>query len=115
MERNKLTYVAGMLTAGGIKSRPKQIYYMFKAIKAGIKLMKSGHDVYIPHLGILIDMVSKKKFPYSQWIELGHNVLQRCDTIFLMKDWEFSPGSISEFVLAKSLDLELMYENELNK
>ena len=110
MKRNKLIYVAGMLTAGETKSRLKQIYYMFKAIRVGIKLMKSGHDVYIPHLSLMIDMISRKKFSYSRWMELDQNIMQRCDAIFFMKNWAFSLGSVTEFRLAQNLNLELMYE-----
>ena len=110
--RKKLIYVAGILSNGGKNSRSKQIYYMFKAIKSGIKLMTEGYDIYIPHLSVLVDIVSRKKFGYDQWIELDQNLLGRFDGIYLMKNWQQSSGSAEEYFIAKYLELEILFEDK---
>jgi len=111
-KRKKLIYVAGILTSGGKNSRLKQFYYMIKAIKSGIKLMNEGYDVFIPHLSVLIDIVSRKKFGYDQWIELNQNILGRFDGIYLLKNWQQSSGSAEEYFISKYLELEILFENK---
>ena len=110
--RKKLIYVAGTLTNGGKKSRLKQIYCMFKAIKSGIKLMTEGYDAFIPHLSLLTDIISRKKIGDSRWIEWGQNILGRFDAIYLMKGWQHSQGSAEEYFISKYLGLEILFEDK---
>jgi len=39
-------------------------------------------------------------------------ICERCTAIYMLSGWQKSPGAMSEYNLAKCLELELLYEEE---
>ena len=107
--KKKLVYVSGPLTNGGKRSKIGQVICLFRAIRTGIRLMSKGYDIVIPHLTLLVDFVSpRNKITYNDWLEQSINILERCDAICMMENWETSKGARKEYVKAKYLNLEIL-------
>ena len=43
------------------------------------------------------------------------SALMKCDAIYMLNDWGQSRGARIEYVIAKELGLEIIYEGEFNQ
>lgn len=47
---------------------------------------------------------------YNQYIKMSLCMLEMCDTIYMLKDWENSVGAKLEWEFAKANNYKIMYE-----
>lgn len=93
-------YISGGIS--GIKN------YLDKFAKAEEMLLNEGHDVINP-ARIL------SQFPvdteYVEYMTNSLRLLDKCDTIFLMRDWEDSYGARIEFVYSQATGKNIIFES----
>jgi hypothetical protein len=78
-----------------------------KARLVSQKLWQQGFIVICPHLNTAnFDGIC----PDDIWLNGYLEILKRCDSIYMMKDWEQSQGAVKELSLAKELDKKVHYE-----
>lgn len=106
----ELVYIAGPLTYGGKASKIKCLINLYKAMKAGMMLMRMGYDVVIPHFTLLLDYMFKHNFDYERWLQQGINTLKRCDKIYFCEGWKKSKGSLIEHYIAEENNIQIMIE-----
>ena len=70
------------------------------------ELLSYGYVVFNP--AVLPD-----GFEYSDYMALDLLILSRCDAIFLLRDWNNSPGARLEYEEAKRLGLQVLTEDDL--
>lgn len=112
----RVIYVAGKYTAktefnhmdkAGIS---KNIYI---AELASWKLWKKGWAVITPHKNTShFERYEDDELSYEAWINGGLELLNRSDAIFMLNNWEDSPGSRKEFDFAKSKGKQIFYEKD---
>ncbi len=72
------------------------------------RLWQEGFIVICPHLntarfdGICSDDI---------WLRGYVEILKRCDSIYMLKDWQHSVGARAELDVAKSMDKKIYYED----
>ncbi len=89
---------------------PGILWHIYKARRAAVRLSEKGYVVFTPHLNWgLFDGHQPDKF----WLGCGLAMLVKCDTIFLLKGWHKSKGSLAEVNKALDLKLEIVHEGEL--
>jgi hypothetical protein len=47
---------------------------------------------------------------YKDYLLYDLECLAKCDAIYMLKDWEFSPGARAEFEFAKACGIQFFYE-----
>lgn len=120
--KQKLIYISGkmgekVLSAATIK----------KFQRAQDKLLKDGWAIFNPasekyQLDTLkhVTIESKKwrdlkwgEFDWYAWTLLWDmHALAICDAIYMLNDWELSPGATAEHAYAKACKKEIIYEEE---
>ena len=65
----------------------------------------------------IIDVINPAKvnsylpeLSYNQYIKMSLCMLEMCDTIYMLKDWENSIGAKLEWEFAKANNYKIMYE-----
>jgi hypothetical protein len=101
----QIVYVAGKYRSKwGLIGR---IINILKARKVAIRLWQKGYIVICPHLNTaLFDGYC----PDDTWLEGDIAILERCDVIYMLKDWNESRGARIEYREAVRWGLEVMYE-----
>ena len=75
------------------------------------KLLRMGFFVYCPHKNTShLDGCVPETF----FLDMGLEMLRRCDAIFVMPDSEYSLGTAAEIQLARELGKEFIFEEGLN-
>ncbi|MCR4822219.1 MAG: DUF4406 domain-containing protein [Treponema sp.] len=80
--------------------------YKTKFSKIEEEILSYGYTVFNP-------AVLPAGFDYEDYMDIDLLALSRCDAIFLLKDWESSPGARRELEEAKALGLQIMNEDSL--
>ena len=96
MVNKKLVYIAGALNAdacGYIQNLHRMIKWNNKIMSLGFATFCPGYDF----LGGLID----GGWTYDNYFKNNQPILERCDAVFLVPDWEHSSGTRKEIKLAK--------------
>lgn len=52
---------------------------------------------------------------YNRAMSICLKALRECDAIYLLRDWEQSPGAMTELIRAKEWGLEIIWQTKLNK
>jgi len=100
----RLIYIAGAFRA----PTPWQIEQNIRrAEEASLKIWKLGDVPVCPHT---MTRFFQGECPDEIYLKGTLEMLSRCDAILMLKGWEKSSGSIQELELAKSLELEVIYE-----
>lgn len=100
----KLIYIAGRFRA----KTPYEIHLnVIHAEAASLRLAKQGYDFICPHTQT---QNFQNALPDKRWLEMCLHWLRLCDSIYLLKGWQTSKGSVEEKKVAEELGLELMYE-----
>lgn len=100
----KLIYVAGPYR-GDIKRNIE------KPEKKSIELIKLGFDVITPHKNSAgYEKYEDEKITHKTWLDMGLNILLRCDAIFVMKNAEDSKGTQAEIGFALENDIPVIRE-----
>jgi hypothetical protein len=81
-----LLYVSGKYTAGVIKENIEA------AEAVSVQLMRNGFDVICPHKNTS-GYEKYEDIPYDQYIAMDLNILERCDAIYMMSNWQESNGA----------------------
>jgi hypothetical protein len=107
----KLIYVAGPYSAStpeGIKAN------INLAEKASVELLKNGWAVLTPHKNTsgYEQYEDYIKYSHSDWLTMDIVMLDRCDAIFMLKDWEKSKGALEEYERATALNLDIYFEED---
>ena len=91
-------YISGGIT--GVEN------YREKFNKAQEELEKDGHDVFNPAL--YADAFPK--LTYDEYMQLGLQVLDMCDAIYMLKGWQKSCGANREYGYALATDKIILEE-----
>ena len=103
----KLIFISGPYRAPTKAGIHKNIMV---ARKASIKLWQEGWAVICPHMNTAhFDGLADD----SVWLDGDLEFLRRCDSIFMLKNWEASIGSWEELKLAVKLNKEIIYQGLL--
>ena len=93
-------YVAGPYTAPDARSVAMNVD---RAIRVACKLIRLGHEVFLPHLNHYIWTHPDGDFDYEVWLRIDLAFLACCDAIFVIDE---SPGVRRELELAWKLGLK---------
>ena len=97
----KVVYLSGKITD---TNNLKVFRNIFVAWKCAKKLSKQGLAVVCPHTnGVGFGLTHK------QYMERDFALLERCDVIYMMKNWKTSKGAKMELKYAKKLGLEIKF------
>ena len=99
MNKKKI-YIAGKVTGCTWQE------LSFKFGKAEIELQKEGWDVICPL------NICEKDMLWDRAMKLCLEALSDCDAIYLLADWQDSPGANVEYLKAKELKLEVLFQND---
>ena len=100
----KIAYIAGPYRADTINGIVQNIR---KAEDVAIKYWKKGYAVLCPHKNSsLFDGI----LPDEKWLKAGLAMLDRCDTVVMVKGWEKSSGASYEHDWAQSGGKEIIYD-----
>lgn len=99
-----LAYLAGKYTAG-----PTFINIEIAKTTA-MRLWQQGFAVICPHTN-MANFEKESSTPYEAFMEGCLEMVRRCDVIFMLPDWEQSPGATKERELAIELRIPILYIN----
>lgn len=77
-------YVSGPITG---RSPMEEISNVFKAMDAGLQLIREGLTVYVPHLTWFLHKYGEHNginIPYDQWIKMDLDLLQSFDVLLFL-------------------------------
>ena len=104
MQNNYLIYVAGKLNddaCGYIKN-------LHRMIEWGNMLLHCGFQRHIPGLDLLCGLLDGN-FDYSDYFNSNQLILERCDAVFLVPEFETSEGTKREIETANRLNIPIFY------
>ena len=107
----RLIYVAGKYSGKNFEEISKNI---ISAKKAAIELLKNGWAVITPHLNTCHFELYEKYIGYTHkdWLKMDVVMLERCDAIFMLKNWKDSKGAKIELDFAREHEIKIYFENE---
>ena len=108
----KVIYIAGPYSADTYSGIEDNIR---KSELVSIQLLRQGWAILCPHKNTAhYDMydVVVNSFTYEFWLEMTTELLNRCDAIFMMKDWEKSKGARNELKHATQNKIPIFYEDQ---
>lgn len=103
--KKMIVFVAGKYT--GDEKR-----HTLKAEEAGIKLIKRGFSVIIPHKNTSdCEKYEDEKLGYEQWTEMYRIILERCDILYVLRSWYDSEGTKKEIEHAIEYGIPIVCED----
>lgn len=103
MTRMSVVYVAGPYRA----ETPWQILRNIRtAQEAALEIWKHGAVALCPHANTAL---FDGEAPDAVWLAGGHELLRRCDAVFMSRGWSASQGAIVEKELAVELGLPVLF------
>ena len=103
----EIIYVAGRYRAD---SENEVFENIMHARREAEKLWREGWAVICPHTNSIF--MGSRLGGDDKFIEGDLEILARCDTIYMLTGWVESVGARQELELARSLKLEVIYEQE---
>lgn len=106
----KLIYVAGKYSEKTYSEIDDNIR---KAEYASVKLLSLGWAVITPHKNTAHYEIyeAAEKLNYKVFMDNNFEILQRCDALFLLKDWQNSKGARMEAEHARYGNMEIYEES----
>ena len=102
----KMVYVAGPYR-GNIKKNIEN------AERKSIELIRQGFDVLTPHKNTAgYEKYEDREITHKTWLDLGLNLLSRCDILYVMKNAENSEGTQAEIAFALENNISIIREND---
>ena len=92
-------YISGAISAD-------RGYYQ-KFLNAEVNMKKLGHEVINP---ARVAKSLPKRMGYEDHMKIDFALIETCDAICLLRDWELSAGSVREKEFAESLGKAIIYE-----
>jgi hypothetical protein len=108
----KLIYLAGKYSGNSYAEVENNIQY---AESVMIKLLLAGWNVFSPHKNTShLDRFkdSIKEFTYDFFMKRCFDMIDRCDAICFLENWESSPGSKEELEYAKKKNMTIFFIKE---
>ena len=103
----KSVYIAGPYTADGILA---ESFNILQAAEAASIYLKQGYAVFCPHtMTSIIDRQfnKDKTLNWQGWMINDLYFLRKCDIVHLLPGWKNSKGATLEYMVAKSLGMEV--------
>lgn len=121
----KLVYISGKMGEKKLSKATKEKFYKAqeKLLDDGYAVLNPGNDAWQKELHHHVKIEEKKwqeldhgAFDWYAWALLWdmHN-LALADAIYLLRDWQDSPGAKAEYAFAKACNKEIMFEDETTK
>lgn len=67
-----------------------------------IQLIRLGHTVIIPHTMYFAVEIIEPNIPYERYLEMDLEILECCDAIFMLDNWQDSQGAKIEYEMAQN-------------
>ena len=99
MEKRKKIYISGPIT--GTKD------YMSRFSTAHIKLARHGYSVVNP---AMVNAMLPEDTTHDEYMAMSFAMLDMCDTIYMLDNWEQSKGAKMEFERALKNGLNIIYQ-----
>ncbi len=97
-------YIAGKVT-GENESDVQNKFFSAK-----IPLIKQGHKVMSPAV-----LTTNAGFEHGEYIHICYAMIDVCDAIYMLSDWQKSKGARMELQYACDHQKEIMYQDETTK
>jgi hypothetical protein len=107
----RLIYIAGQYSGKDFAEIDRHIDI---AKHASINLLKRGWAVICPHLNTCHFELYEDEIGYTHddWLKMDFEILERCDAIFMLKNWKDSKGAKMELDYARELGITIYFEND---
>ena len=96
-------YIAGKIS--GLKR--KAVEEKFENAKKALSL--KGYQIFIPTILPVYDEMS-----HEDYLHICYSMIDVCDAIFMLKDWQESEGAKNELQYAYEHNKKILYEDEKN-
>lgn len=97
-------YIAGKITGLSVPEYRAK----FNACKEKVKKIYPNAEIVTP-IDLCPDDMS-----WGDSMEICLNEIKKCNTIYMMNDWQDSKGATVEHIVAKILDINIEYESVTN-
>lgn len=84
--------------------------YLEKFLKVEEMLRNEGFDVVNP--ARIMECFPKEITTYADYIVNSIRLLEHCETIYMLTDWQSSYGARMEYLYALATDKNILYESE---
>ena len=100
-----------MIYISGPMSKIENMNYPeFNRVAAGLRA--AGHEVFNP-AEVEFDKTGMSEWGiYEKYMDLDLEGLEKCNIIYLLKGWEYSPGARTELKRAIELKLKIIQQGE---
>lgn len=98
--------------AGAYSNNPE--HNMQKAEQASIQLIKNGFAVFTPHKNFY-DYQKYKDIHYETYLRMDFEIIRRCDAVYVLDNWEESPGTKREIDLCNEWDIPVFWQHQINE
>lgn len=88
-------YISGKMTG----LTPRQIKKNFNKLEENL-ILHFGHCVSVMNPAVTYNMKSYKEFSYEDWLKIDFAMIDVCDSVYLLKNWEDSEGAKKEIAYA---------------
>ena len=97
-------YIAGKIS-GENRLKMQEKFYI-----AAEKLTAQGHEPFVP--SVLPDYAD---VPHEDYLHICYAIIDICDAVYALKDWQASKGARSELQYATDWKKRILYEDEKTK
>lgn len=80
---------------------------IIKAREVAVKLWEKGYAVICPHTN---SFFMGSRLGDDKFLKGDLEILERCDIIYMLSNWQESKGARLEFEKAKELGIEILFE-----
>lgn len=102
----KIIYIAGPYRASTYHEVQDNIY---AARQAAAELLGRGWGYICPHANT---GGMEQGFPHNLFLDMGLELMKRCDAVFVLRGWERSEGTKKEIHFAEAWKLPVFYEKD---
>ena len=97
-------YIAGKITGD---DRADVLQKFFNAEN---ELKKQGHSVFVPCV-----LPDYPDVPHEDYMHICYAMIDICDAVFMLADWQQSPGARQELEYARDWKKEIIYQDPSTK
>jgi len=108
--KTKICYIAGRISSGARDALEIE-QNIFDSVRSATKVLKLGFYPILPAVNNH-ELGKALGWKHSHYMAMDHEILKRCDAIFMCNGWERSKGAKMEHGWALALGLEILYEEE---
>jgi nucleoside 2-deoxyribosyltransferase len=84
-----------------------------RAEEVSIELIKKGYSVITPQKNTAhYEKYEGEDLNLNTWMEMDFNLIERCDVVFIMENWEGSIGVTQEIHFAKKHGIPVIFLSE---